>query len=747
MTRRRVRSLSLTALGVFAIYSNAGAVEWELSSAAGPLSIELLNTVSAGATWRVEARDPDLVGKANLPQNRQLCAEEDCIGLTESDTAPNARFLAAPGQPASYTDDGNLNYDRGDIAYAAAKWHSRLSIDWDTFGFDFSGLYFYDPVNTGFDENKPNIILPSSCAGEPGVDCPQPGVAASRPRSDQAERDIGNNFVLRNANVWLRFPTFGDQQAELRIGRQVMTWGVATFGIATNINIINPANLNALARPGGELFELFTPQNMVSIKAGITEDIGFDAWYQLEWRPYGFPAKGSLYSFFDAGNTPEPNETISLPFSKIPDDPQQIGTPASPLAAAVSATSFSAARVANREPPDSGQFGFAVYRFFDGIGSQGTEFGFHFANYHSRIPSASFFASDATCARREGNPNNRDTSNVLEFTQDCGIPFVDQPGQNGFEALPIDTATYFLDYPENVRLFALSFNTSFLGANLHGELSYRPNHPVQVDLEDVFFRALNPVFPRQEIVIIPDGVGQLLNAPVIGPILEQTPSLGPLPSLGDLGGATLTDSRTALPDYISAFRGKEPGETPPNSYVRGYEDQQMWQLSLGFLRLWGYDFLPAVDQLGWLFEINAIYLPELPSLDTLQFEGPGTFTHNSPGIAETDNALKINPFRTRDGFVTEWSAGFRTGVLAIFNDAFIPGLLIRPTVVLLHDVHGVAPGLAENHLEGRFISLNELHFRYADIGLDLQYAHYAGGGNNNTLRDRDSFSLALSYNF
>ncbi|MEQ9736351.1 MAG: DUF1302 family protein, partial [Algiphilus sp.] len=77
----------------------------------------------------------------------------------------------------------------------------------------------------------------------------------------------------------------------------------------------------------------------------------------------------------------------------------------------------------------------------------------------------------------------------------------------------------------------------------------------------------------------------------------------------------------------------------------------------------------------------------------------------------------------------------------------IPGLLIRPTFVLLHDFHGVAPGLAENHLEGRVISLNELHFRYADFGLDIQYAHFAGGGNNNTLHDRDSVSLAVSYNF
>ena len=50
----------------------------------------------------------------------------------------------------------------------------------------------------------------------------------------------------------------------------------------------------------------------------------------------------------------------------------------------------------------------------------------------------------------------------------------------------------------------------------------------------------------------------------------------------------------------------------------------MLQFSLGFLRLWGADLLPGVDQLGWLFEANAVWVPELPSLDELQFEGPGT---------------------------------------------------------------------------------------------------------------------------
>ncbi len=689
------------------------AASWEREWLGLPLTAEWSNTVSAGAQWRIESRDPRLVGKSNLPENRGLCAPDDCIGLSPGETEPNARYLAAPGAMASYIDDGNLNYDRGDVVAAAAKLSTRLSLEWDDYGFEFSGLYFFDPINEGFDETKPNIIL------TPG---PQPGVSAQVRRSRQAERDVGQAFQLRNLNVWALVPTWGEQEAEIRVGRQLLIWGVSTFGIATNLNIVNPADLNALVRPGGELFELFQPQNMVTLNAGLADNWNVELWYQLEWRPYGFPAKGSYFSFLDAGNEVEPNETLALPFAKTPDDPLLIGTPASPLAALVSATSFSARRAPNNEPPGTGQYGVALQWFAeDFLGGAGTEFSFHFANYHARLPNASAYAAQASCTRREGNANGRDTANLLEFLSDCGIPAINQPGQD-FEALPIDTAQYFLDYPRDIKLYGLSISSEAFGAALQGELVYRPNNPVQVDLEDVLFAAFQPAFPRSTIVVIPE-------------------------TLPGVPAASLAGSRIAVPDFLTAYRGGTPGEVVPGSYVRGYERLDMWQGSLGFLRVWGPGVMPGADQFGWLFEADAIWLPDLPGLDRIQFEGPGTFTHASPGVADTGNGLLINPIQNRGGYVTEFSYGYRMGLLALYNNVFVQGLSLRPLVVLVHDIEGVAPGFAENFLEDRKIILNNLEAKYGGLSVNLQYAVFSGSGRHNPLGDRDALGIAVSYDF
>ncbi len=693
------------AAGLLGVAAPAAALQWELE-AGGGLTVEWLNTLSVGAAWRMEAPEPDLIGKASLPENRQLCAADDCISVSESNTEPAERHFRARGALSSYADDANLNYGKGDLIAATGKWSTRLNLRWKKFGLDLSGLYFYDNVNTGFIEFHPNRIV------TPG---PQPGVFTTTRRDAQAEEQIGNAFELRNANVYTRLALPWGGDVGLRAGRQLLTWGVSAFGVNGSLNFVNAPDLNALTRPGFELFELYRPQGMVTLNANLTENLGMEGFYQYEWLPVGLPPKGSFFSFFDAGSEIVADDHIPLPFGKTPEDPGQLQTPASPLVALVTATSFAARRAPNREPEDGGQYGLALHYFFDNLGVAGTEFSLYLARYHSRIPAASFFASEASCTRREGNANNHDTTNFLEFQTDCGIPGVQQPGVD-FEALPVDTARYFLDYAEDIKLVGVSFSTQLFGAAIQGELAYRPNQPVQVDLEDLFFAALQPTFPRNTIEIVP-------------------------------GVATLASSRRAIPDFVTAYRGGTPGEVVPRSYIRGYEPMKTWFTSLGFLKIWGPDFVLRADQFGVLFEANAVYLPDLPRLSELQFEGPATFTHASPGTLDTGDGLRFNPIRNTDGYVTDFSLGYRLGALMLYNNVLRPGLSLRPLVVLIHDVKGVAPGLAEIVLEGRKIILANVEAKTGPWSLNLQYGVFTGAGRFNTLRDRDVFGLALSYDF
>ena len=64
-----------------------------------------------------------------------------------------------------------------------------------------------------------------------------------------------------------------------------------------------------------------------------------------------------------------------------------------------------------------------------------------------------------------------------------------------------DQAKTFLDYPKNIQMFGMSFNTNLGSWSLAGEYSIRPQLPVQVQVPDVLFAALQPAFPKQDIPV------------------------------------------------------------------------------------------------------------------------------------------------------------------------------------------------------------------------------------------------------
>lgn len=656
---------------------------------------------SLGLGWRMQDRQDRLIGKASL--DPQLCAPDDCIALTPGNTEPNERFLAAPGALSSNTDDGTLNYDQGDLVTSGLKYTTRLQFGTVDYGLELGALLFYDPVNTDFRQTHFNRIL------EPG---PQPGVRTRSDRPREIEEQVGYDLELREANVYYFLESWNDQPIEIRLGRQVLTWGEAAVNVQGTLNFVNPPDANSLIRPGLELQDIYFPQHMLVVRGPVRDTLSFEAFYQLEWRPYGFPARGSFFSFFDGGNEPTPNEYVVGPFGKTPEDPFQLGVPALPLARQVTATSFSLLRAPNREPENLGQYGVALYWLLDDYFDEPVSLNFYHANYHSRLPAVSAFAADAACTRREGNARGMDTTNAVEFLVDCGFG---NPGPDTFDALPLETGRYFLDFAEDIRLWGLSFDAKAFDLAVQGELVFRENQPVQVDLEDVLFSAFQPIFPRQDI---------------------------------NLGVATLADSERAIPTYLVQYRGGAPGEVAPNSYVRGYERFKTLHATLGLTKITGARTPFGATEGVYLLEISANYIPDLPSLDELQLEGPGTHTHFSPGIADTGDALKINPISNgRDGYVTDLAYGYRLAAFLRYTDVFLPGLALRPLLILAHDVDGVAPGLAENFLEGRKVIVGNVQAQYGDWRADLIYSWFTGGGDAHVLRDRDALGVSVSYEF
>ena len=89
---------------------------------------------------------------------------------------------------------------------------------------------------------------------------------------------------------------------DLRVGRQVASWGESTF-IQNGINSINPVDVSAFRRPGAEIKEGLLPVAMVTIAAGLTDALSVEAFYQLEWEKTVIDGCGTYFSTADVAGT------------------------------------------------------------------------------------------------------------------------------------------------------------------------------------------------------------------------------------------------------------------------------------------------------------------------------------------------------------------------------------------------------------------------------------------------------------
>jgi hypothetical protein len=99
-------------------------------------------------------------------------------------------------------------------------------------------------------------------------------------------------------------------------------------------------------------------------------------------------------------------------------------------------------------------------------------------NYHSRAPVFS------------GTMASEGVYNALTSPLSPGNALP----ENAKALLLASNANYFIEYPEDIRLYGLSFATTLpTGTAWSGEISYRPNAPVQLNTTDILFAAARPV--------------------------------------------------------------------------------------------------------------------------------------------------------------------------------------------------------------------------------------------------------------
>lgn len=274
--RRPALIMTLLAASAWLTAPSAAAFEFNLSDDDigwgdwGQVSFTWNTRLTAGAQVRTEHRDDRLIDIHNVPGQETLCAERTpevlLTGLTGGGDCqarfgevgaiqiiPNAR-----GGININGDDGNLNYDRGDVTYANFQARSELTAFWRNFTFKVSGLGYYDPVNNDFETHSADIELPNRLLSGEVITLDR-----NEQRRDDLEDLLGEELRLLEAFVAADFNVAG-RNLRVAVGDQTLRWGESTFMIFNNLARINPPSARLYDRPGTEVRDAFLPVGMVT---------------------------------------------------------------------------------------------------------------------------------------------------------------------------------------------------------------------------------------------------------------------------------------------------------------------------------------------------------------------------------------------------------------------------------------------------------------------------------------------------
>ena len=607
---------------------------FQFKNEAGDVTGNFDTTVSLGTAFRTQSRDPALVAISNGGTSRDI-----------------------------NSDDGNLNFDRGDAYSTAAKVTHDLALKYKDYGAFFRGTYFHDFV---LDRKDTSVASGFSPTGKDRVD---------------------NNITLLDAFVYGNFKSFGARNLNLRLGQQVVSWGESTF-ILNGINVINPVDVAKLRIPGAELKEALTPTPMLWAAQDIADGVTLEGFYLFKNGETKLDPRGTFFSTTDALS--DGGDRIFIGSGRRFD---QHG-PA--LAFGLTGAPVWAPRTADRDAGNSGEYGFALRSLLPALNN--TELGLFFMNYHSRTPFLSGMrgaATVATAAGLAGRDAGCASSNLVNFNVLLGINPLSQGLCTGARA-----ATYFGEFPENIRLYGLSFSTSGPGGiALQGEYSYRPNQPLQL--------------AATEVVLAAGGLANNITG-------------------GNVSAASVV----------------------PGTEISGFRRVKTQQLQVTATKIFGpslgAELLSVIGEVGY----TRLSLPA-----GLLFAGPGVVLP-APGSSTATTAGSTQP--NAEGYATTNSWGYRLAGSLSYPSAFA-GVSVTPRVAFSHDVRGVSPTFNQGVKAATFgVGFVYRQNWQADLAYTTFWGGRTYSGTDpaatgtqprtfstsaNPLKDRDFLSLSLSYSF
>jgi hypothetical protein len=647
VSTRRARAALATALGLLACVPLSQAFQFSQGELKGSFD----STFSAGLLYRLQ--DPSSV----------------YYSTTNS-------FAGVPGlQTSANTDDGNLNYKKG-IVSKLLKGSHDLELRYRNFGAFARGYYFRDL--------KSEDTL----------------------RTDfgyQAKDRVVSGYELLDAYVVAKFNAADTVPVDLRFGRQVLSLGESTF-IPNGINVVNPVDLSKLRVPGAELKEAFLPVNMLKASIGLTKDLTIEPFWLLEFRRNELEPAGTYFSTNDFAS--RGGQNVFLGFGSLSDQGTLGNIP----------------RDLDRDGGNFNQYGVAAH--YQAHALNDTDIGLYYAKYHSRSPiisartpttaintdltgplTAVFIRAGLPAATAAAQAAGIFQLIVLSQTNPAALTPTQiatlqaastQAAIAGARSIALLTAAntgrYFIEYPEGVDMFGLSFNTSLgkSGISWQGEVSYKKNQPLQVDDVELLFAALSTL----------------------------NPAFGANNQVGN---------------YLGQY-GRE---------ISGYRRHSVSTAQTTLTKVFGPVF--GSQQFTLLGEIGGVWA-NLPSKDVIRYESPGTSTSgNASTMINTGNAAY--PATPYEAFADKFSWGYQIAGRLDYTNVFA-NVNISPSLALTHDVHGNTPLPLGNYLRGRKSVNLAVEFTYQQKwSLEVRYVNFFDGDRYNLLNDRDYIATTIKYSF
>jgi len=661
--------------------SNAGAAKFQL----GNFDISFDSTFSLGSSIRVENRDwGTKIGKSNNIQNG--------FDFSNYHAALNANPInkiiwQGEGGYSNNGDSGNLNFDAGKAFSTILKGSHELDIRHDNIGLFVRGMYFYDFEM--MDNARPWTNPLSGKQNDPCRD------SVSR---DQVCRDIR----LLDAFVYGDFD-IGEMPLSVRVGQQVISWGESTL-ISHGISELNPVDIARLKAPGAELKEAFIPFGAVWASLGVTDTFNIEAFYQYSWEKTVLPAPGSYFSTNDFAGDGGQYNNVSLGFSGNPDidldfllgglnevgammrsgDPALMGAAAQMyLAYPTKVTLRAPGSKAELEPKNGGQYGLRLSWYLQELND--TELSLYYMNYHSRRPLFSGVTADFG-AQSIG-------------TDLAYLAANDATEQNIYDNLSAFSQVQ-LAYPEDIKAYAMSFNTTVGTTAIAGEVTFRQDEPLQIDDVELLFAAMPQQLANAGIRPDLDSISQIVN-----------------PSTGNPYG--------------------------PGVKANGYILSDTLQAQVTLTQLFGPTF--GASQLVGLLEVGGVNINDMPDPSVLRLNSAGTARNG--GVAGKEGLeLGLQNGRETNPFPDDFAWGYRAVLKLDYSNVFA-GINVSPRAVFSHDVSGITPDPLFLFIEGRKSLALGVDFDYQSRwSANFTYNSFWGGvGNTNGISDRDYISFNIKY--